>query len=137
MITPRSLHALSASDRRLLAESAWLLALVRVGLLVVQFPTLRAWLRRRRMLDHQPVWRLAWAVGAIARRWPGATCLAEALVMESMLLGHGHPASLKIGVRPGASRPDATRVAAHAWVECRGEVVMGSVAELDDYGVLS
>lgn len=136
----RTLHvvrSLGASDWRLLAEAARLLLVVRIGLAVFRFPTLHAWLRSRRHLPDQPIVRVAWAVRAVSRRVPGTTCLAEALMMESMLLSHGHAPALRIGVRAGDAPVPSGAVDAHAWVECDGKVVIGGVAQLADYGVLS
>ena len=138
MNTLPTLLALGSPDRQLLIEAARLFMLVRVGMLVVPFPTLHAWLRRgRRFRPHYSLVRLVWAVNAIARRWPGTTCLMDALVMECMLIRHGYAPTLKIGVRPGAPLPDAAPLAAHAWVECDGRVVFGVVEQLGEYAVLS
>jgi len=133
-----TLRIFSSPERRLLIEAARLFMVVRVGLCVVPFPTLHAWLRRGQdVRPHDSLVRLVWAASAIARRWPGTTCLLEALVMESMLFRHGYSPTLKIGVRPGASVSDAGRLDAHAWVECDGRVVFGAVEQLGEYAVLT
>ena len=123
----------SAADRALLAEALLLLLIVRVALHLVPFSTLRKRLDRRAVVEDRPVDRVAWAVGAAARRVPGTTCLAEALVAHNMLRRHGHAPVLRIGVREGDSSP----ITAHAWVECDGAVVMGAVDNLADHAVLS
>ncbi len=51
----------------------------------------------------------------------GKTCLATALVAQAMLRRHGHDARLRLGVR---RNPDG-KIAAHAWLEREGLVVVG------------
>jgi len=144
----RSFVTASASDRRLLVEAAVLLALVRVGLQILAFPTLRGFLDRvtsRRGgrvrpaapgSATEPANRVAWAVTAAARRVPGSmTCLSEALAAAAMLRRRGYAPHLRIGVQdPGnTSKP----LEAHAWVECDGHVVVGELENLAAYVVLS
>jgi hypothetical protein len=60
------------------------------------------------------------AVDAIARRLPlGLTCLHRALALVWLLRADGLAAALRIGVRPG----DGT-LAAHAWVEHSGVILL-------------
>ena len=57
--------------------------------------------------------------------------------MSTLLRRHGHVSDLKIGVRLGdRTRPDIP-LDAHAWVECDGRIVIGAVADLDEYAVLA
>lgn len=60
------------------------------------------------------------AVDAIARRLPiGLTCLHRALALVWLLRADGLAAALRIGVRPGDGN-----LAAHAWVEHGGVVLL-------------
>jgi len=74
--------------------------------------------------------RVGWAVQAAGRRTLKANkpCLAQALVAHRLLLKSGHPADLQIGV----TRADSGDLEAHAWVECRGRIVVGG-GELSRY----
>jgi len=136
MSTWATIRSLSGADRLLLAEAIQLRVIVWLGLHVFRFNALRAYLQRRPVSDHQRIDRVAWAVNAVSRRWPGTTCLAEALVVEAMLRRHRHAPVLKIGVNyPQLERKRSLE--AHAWVECEGVVVAGEVPELADYAVLS
>jgi hypothetical protein len=138
--------AQSSADRRLLCEAAVRLAFVRIGLYAVGFAVLRRWLGLRQPAADttQPsdsasgpaevAGRVAWAVQAAARRIPGATCLVQALVAEAMLRRRGYEPALHFGVR---QRPDRRSIDAHAWIELNGAVVVGAVANLGDYAVLS
>ncbi len=144
----RRFFAVSGSDRRLVAEAAALLVLIRAGLRIVSFPTLQRLLDRRakprggqthisgRGSASEPVNRVAWAVSAVARRLPGrTTCLAEALAAVTMLRRRGHAPELRFGVqdRGNGSKP----LAAHAWVECDGRSVIGELENQAEYTVLS
>src|SRR4051794_18572510 len=76
------------------------LGLVVVGLRLVGFRPLGAWIRRLSP-SHVAVnsgVRLAWAVSVASRYVPGAAvCLPRALATQALLLRSGHPACLHIG----------------------------------------
>ena len=132
-------RALCAADRWLVIEAAIFLTAARVGIAAVRFSVLRSALDRVPRVftpksSVQPpsgVARPGWAVAAVSRRLPfRATCLIESLAVDAMIRRRGYVSEIRFGVRP----PDAGALAAHAWVECEGAVVFGS---LDDYSVLS
>ncbi len=75
---------------------------------------------------------LAWAVGAAARRVPKASCLTQAIALESLLAEAGEEARLRIGV---ARKPDGA-FEAHAWVEHAGLVLIGDLPNLERFSVL-
>lgn len=68
---------------------------------------------------------IAWAVCAVGRRIPGATCLVQALAAEEMLLRHGHPAEIRFGAAKEAGKV----FVAHAWVVSGGKVLVGGESE--------
>ena len=79
--------------------------------------------------------RVSWAVPAAARRFPvQMTCLVQALAADTLLRRRGCHPLLRIGVSGGAGAPT---IEAHAWVECGGRVVVGDVADLPRYAILS
>jgi hypothetical protein len=113
---------LSAPDRRLLIEAFALVAAMRIALRTMRFESVRRMagrMERPRSSAVAPE-RIAWAVGAVARRIPGATCLAQALAARVMLARRRMESRLRIGVKK-----DGESVAAHAWVEHRGRVIVG------------
>jgi hypothetical protein len=120
----RSLR-LPAADWGLLVQAGTLLLAMRLGLLVLPFRIVRRLGWRARRVDgpdpRAPIHRIAWALAWANRIFPGATCLPRALAAEAVLRRMGHPATLHIGVARGSDRP----VDAHAWVECRGQIVAG------------
>jgi hypothetical protein len=131
----RSLRAREGGDVRLLAEAVLLHVMVTTGLRIVRYSRLTY------LLDCAPPARhahasaaaIAWAGGAAARRIGMMTCLAQALVVHTMLRRHGHLSVLRIGVR----RDGAASFEAHAWVECNGAVVIGELPEMAAYAVLA
>ena len=144
----RSFAALDDGRRRLAAEAALLLALIRIGLWILPFPALQHALDRcarwraggRSLSAPEPrpgeLDQVAWAVEAVARRLPGSTtCLAEALAAAAMLRSRAHAVEVRFGVERQNGR--ARALAAHAWVECEGRVVVGAVGNLAAYAVLS
>ena len=73
--------------------------------------------------------RISWAVRAASRFIPGASnCLVRALATQSLIGRFGYRSELKIGVR----KADDGGLAAHAWLESAGAVVIGEF-EIDRY----
>jgi hypothetical protein len=62
-----------------------------------------------------------WAVEAVSRRVPRATCLTQALAAQLLLRAHGYDSTLCLGVAGGGSDD----FMAHAWVERQGRVLIG------------
>ncbi|SRR6266571_1231324 len=125
-MTPwRKFAHLPAAERRLILAAAALTVGVTLALRVAPFRLVRAALTRvaRPMRGGPlPVPRIVWAVTAATRRVPGANrCLVRALVARALLARHRHPAELRLGV----ARWPAGALAAHAWVESEGRIVIG------------
>jgi hypothetical protein len=123
--------ALPATQRRLLIKATALLATVRVLLAVLPFHTVRSWLdsasrhTRRLAIDVTSPERLAWAVGAAGNLVPGGGhCLSQALALQIFLLRRGYPCKVCFGVRRDCSKD----LAAHAWLEHNGVVLIGGGA---------
>jgi Transglutaminase-like superfamily len=141
MRTWQRFRALNAADRRLIVEGAAWLVFVRIGLSVLPFLTLRRVLSRAGAIrpapgDRSPVpaQRVAWAVTSAARHLPFATtCLIESLAAQAMLRRRGVQCEVRVGVRPRQGRP---ALAAHAWVEHDGAVLLGQIDDLSEYAAL-
>ncbi|MGH9503143.1 MAG: lasso peptide biosynthesis B2 protein [Terriglobales bacterium] len=108
----------------LLRAAAWV-CLARVALWTVPFVKLRRAVAALARVRIPPTSRysadeLGWAVRAISRHVPHATCLTQALVLHILLRREGLPSRIQIGVSKDAGRFDA-----HAWVESQGRVVIG------------
>jgi hypothetical protein len=123
----------SAADRRLLVRAFGVHACVAVVLRIVRFRGLRRWLAAdhvgraagRDGIDGAAVERVVWAVRHAAAVAPwGRTCLTEALTAAVLLRRAGCETTLRYGVASaGAGRLDA-----HAWLEHRGDVILGHSA---------
>jgi hypothetical protein len=140
---------LGPDERRELLRAGLAVPVIRLGLSTLPFDTLNntldktldalvSWLGREGAGGERPaddaaeVERVRWAVAAVGRRLPGATCLTQALAARMLLGRKGIPARVRIGVR----RDEAGRIAGHAWLEsgaedggkdhgCRGEEAEG------------
>lgn len=119
-----TLQRLSLAKLRLLVAALVLLWLVRLGLWLLPFGTLRAWVcrarRRNRPQGTPPDW-VARAVYVAGRVVPGATCLVRAFAGYVLLRQCGHPGVLRIGV----VRDGEQGFSAHAWLECQGRILIG------------
>jgi hypothetical protein len=145
--TLRKVCSLDPADRRLLFEAIVLLAIAWVGLQLLRYATTEAVLRHlaARAPASGPtdtaeaagvgvVGRVRWSVTAAASRMPGAnSCLTKALAVRTMLARRAIDAELRFGVRGRPAKSDP----AHAWVECRGGIVIGEAPDLPHYTALS
>jgi hypothetical protein len=143
----RRWRELGTADRLIICEAIGLLAFAGLGLRILSFSMIRqllSGLRSQReafeVQDRGPAslcgsaGRVSWAVMAAGLRLPGTTCLARALVADTILRWRGCRAQMYIGVKE--RRPNGP-IEAHAWVECDGVVVMGALPDLGEYHVLS
>jgi Transglutaminase-like superfamily len=80
--------------------------------------------------------RLIWAIRATSRFLPGATCLTQALAAQALLGRSGYPSQVEIGVAVINEIHDAARrFQAHAWLVCKGQVVLGG-PQIEQYSSL-
>ncbi|NET04899.1 MAG: lasso peptide biosynthesis B2 protein [Symploca sp. SIO2B6] len=125
---------LSIGDNQLLIKTFVLLGLVRLGLWLLPFPSLRQAVAK---LSHshpkQPpikqisVGKIIWAVNLSSRYMPGGVkCLARALTTQVFMSRQGYSPQLRIGVAKG----EGGQLEAHAWVESQGQVVIGYLGNL-------
>ncbi len=74
--------------------------------------------------------RVAWAATVAGRRLLGSRpCLPQALAVRWMLLRHGEPTDLRIGVKKAADGA----LQAHAWLLRQGRVLIGGDASPTRY----
>jgi hypothetical protein len=131
----RRWRALGPADRELRRRAFVLLAAARAGAPLLAIGPLRRRLRAlagrapRGAATPAAVGR---AVDSAARRLPGSRCLARALAAEALLLRHGLPASLLLGV----ARAGPGGIEAHAWVLSGREAVAGG-GEVDRFAAVA
>jgi len=127
----RSVHRflrITARERCLLVEAAFLVLTIRLGLWLFPFRAVRWAIDKaapvtpvRSGCDPLSIERIAWAVERVSRYVPAATCLTQALAAQVLLRYQGYSPRLHIGVARGPGEP----LVAHAWVESEGRVVVG------------
>jgi hypothetical protein len=113
-------------EKRLALHCFMIVWLVRIGLWTLPLKLLRRWMDRTkrnldRSLDAAQVARLSGMIEFVSRRIPRATCLTQALALQTMLARRGTETSLRLGV----ARDDRGRFRAHAWLEQNGAVLIG------------
>ena len=122
----KRLRQLSRADWALLLRAGSVVCLVRLGLCILPFRSLRRVIARLRNGTIPPATRptparIAWAVAAASRLVPRATCLTQALATQVLLTRVGYRGVLHLGV----ALDDAGKLLAHAWLECQGAIIIG------------
>ena len=129
----RRLAALPMAERRRLLHAAIAVAALRFALWVLPFRWACSLVEARnpelRAFDEVPASRWAWAVRVAARRIPGASCLTQALALQWLLARAGQCARIHVGV----AKQGARGFEAHAWLESRGEILIGDDEPLDRF----
>jgi hypothetical protein len=122
----RRWRALPIDERRASIAAAWRLAAVHALLAIAGVPWTRKLLvRRANGIDHALAERAARAVQRAANHLPLRTnCLDRALALSWLLASGGIASTLRIGVR----KTSGDTLAAHAWVEHDGAVLLDEIA---------
>lgn len=137
----RNFLRLKSDDRNLLIYTYLLVNGIRLGLWRFPFAKLQRYLDRLSNTSFPgqsiAVYRLQtliWAVEQSSRYSPGLVkCLARALTTQVLLKQQGYPCELRIGVAKGQQG----KLEAHAWVESRGQIVIGHLPDLSRYKPLN
>jgi hypothetical protein len=126
----RRFVSLSPSEQQLLLRAAFLAGSIRVGLWLLPFRIVQrfAFGAKAKRNTNLPVDQVVWAVRAVSRCNPGATCLTQALTAQALLIQSGHQSHVEIGV----TKSDDSRFEAHAWVIFGDRVLIGG-PEVDRY----
>jgi hypothetical protein len=136
----RKFFSLPIKEQQVIVKAFFLLCIIRLGLWLVPFRTLQKILERlfrcpvtasEQSLSPEKVLsakKVSWAVRAVSRYVPSATCLAQALTLQALLSQMGIHSALELGV----TRNDESGFTAHAWVEIDGTVIIGG-EERDRY----
>lgn len=130
------LMRLPLCDQLLLVHAALLTGLTRIGLRWLSFQTVCHLLcyqqraPRISVSDEEKAVRLIWAVDVACRYLlDDKPCLTKALVAQRLLSRAGYRSTLQIGFRWVGDGP----VTAHAWLEDRGNILIGNLHNLDEY----
>ena len=121
-------HRVTLRELWLFIAALPVVATVRLALCVLPSRTILRIVRRFALASpaeathpRVPASLIVWAVEAVSRRVPGATCLTQALAAKVLLRCFGQGAQLCLGV---ARASDGT-FRAHAWLERNGRPVLG------------
>ena len=116
---------LSATEQQLLLQTALAVGAIRLALWLLPFSSVQERVSRASGKAHQshPVERIVWAVRAVSRCVPAATCLTQAMAGQLMLARSGHASRVQIGV----AKDDNRRFEAHAWLVCGERIVLGGI----------
>ncbi len=123
---------LPSRERRQFLRAVPILAAVRLALWFLPLRTalrLTCRIRDRRgpfPANRPGVHDIAQAVRRAGRAVPKANCLPQALAGQILLGRAGHESEVRIGVRQDPERG----FEAHAWLEHRGEVVLGELPDM-------
>jgi Transglutaminase-like superfamily len=129
----------SSTEQRVLIQSFFLLSMIRMGLFVLPFKSLLTLVNNmkltnsvrhtnNRILSN----RITWAIEKASRYVPFTTCLSKAFALQVLFSKQGYSSFLRIGI----SKNENEQLEAHAWVECKGQVVMGYCPDFTRYKVM-
>ena len=126
----RTWSRMSASERGLLLHACVRVFAVRTVLWVLPSRWIIRYVKRLSTPSRTPTLHastrvtpgeIVWAVDAASRRLPDATCVTQAVSALLLLRHHGYDARFCVGV----ARSKNGSLAAHAWLERGGRVLIG------------
>lgn len=113
----------SRADQSLLLKAAVMVAVIRLALWILPVAKIQLFAARTSSKPRTalPVDRILWAVAAVSRHIPAATCLTQALAAQALLVRAGHVSRVMIGV----AKDERSGFQAHAWLVLKDKVVLG------------
>jgi Transglutaminase-like superfamily len=131
----RKFLRLPPADRKLLISATLWLGVIRLGLWLLPFQSIRRLLgqsrrpsRRWSKISHVSPEQIAWAVTVAAHYIPN-TCLSRAFTTQALLERAGFSAYLRIGL----AKKRGGQLEGHTWVESQGKIVIGALEDLSRY----
>ena len=119
----------SWQDQILVVKATFLLILIRLGLKFLDLKTLRNQLKKISQPSQKSktkaisIYKTIWSITTASSYMPKVKCLARALAAKTLLEQQDYTATIRIGV----AKDREQAFIAHAWVECKGRVVMGGI----------
>ena len=130
----------SWQDQILVTKATFLLILIRLGLKFLALKTLQKQLEKiaRPSLKKDEksisIYKIIWSITTASSYMPQVKCLARALAVKTLLQQQGYTAKIRIGV----AKDQQKTLIAHAWVECKGRVVIGGIGNsVSKYKIMS
>ncbi|MEM9275134.1 MAG: lasso peptide biosynthesis B2 protein, partial [Cyanobacteria bacterium P01_F01_bin.143] len=105
------------------------LLLIRLGLKLLSLQTLKRYLDKVftspqiKSKNSVSLYKIIWSITTASSYMPQVKCLARALAAKTLLEQQGYSVMIKIGV----AKNQQQAFIAHAWVECKGRVVIGGI----------
>lgn len=132
----RRLLKLRLTDQALLIKALFLVGFVRLGLWCLPFKTMLGLIERASAGGHGGsdygqvrARRLVWAVTAVSRYIPAASCLTQALAAQVLLERSGLHTELRIGV----VKNSLGLLEAHAWLEDHTGILLGYLPNMAQF----
>lgn len=129
---------LPIGEKKLHFKAMSLVVVTRIGLWLLPYRMVEksvAFIASRAKMNGDADWKLIRSVSSSVKSCskyvPHATCLTQALAARTLLRLNGYDSELKIGVVK-----DAANLAAHAWIEIDGRIVIGKQHDHGRYFVL-
>ena len=119
----RRFASLDLGEKLLLLRALFLVSAVRLGLFLLPFRILQRFTKRGsgKSSAVRSAAKCVWAVRAVSRYVPGATCLTQALAAQALLAQSGYGSRIEFGVR----NDEHSGFLAHAWLVCGEQIVIG------------
>ncbi len=116
---------LSRAERKLLLRTLFVVGSIRAGLWVLPFRVVQRQAFKARKKEERPqsVEQYVWAVRAVSRCVPGASCLTQALAAQVLLTQAGYAPRVEIGV----AKNERNQFRAHAWLVLGDQVLVGGM----------
>jgi Transglutaminase-like superfamily len=140
----KSFTQLTGAERRILVRALFVVGFSRASLWILPIKAARIVVAGAATgAAAESVQQVTWAVKAVGRCLPGASCLTHALAAQALLVHSGFPSRVEIGVAKSEDsdsdsdkdRFEPRRFQAHAWVVCHGQVVLGG-QQIERYNCL-
>ena len=115
----------------------WQLFIVQPVVWILPFKSWQALLLKseqptKRVRSELSLEKISWLVMVASSFVPRSSCLTRAIVTKRLAERHGYLLDISLGVK----RMDKGLFAAHAWIEHKGEVLIGQQVKLDSYSKL-
>jgi len=114
---------LTRVERRILMRVGFVVGVTRAALWLLSADSARRVSARVARGTAGSLEQLVWAVKAVSRYLPHATCLTQALAAQALLVQSGVPAQVEIGV----AKEGLHHLQSHAWVVCYGQTGLGGL----------
>ena len=136
----RKFIRLKNGDRQLLLLAGLTLILLRLGLWLLPWKVLYAGIRKIAPIspdlaqpDNLTLYRVVKAVNRVSKLMViEPKCLARALTTQLLLIRQGYSSELCIGV----AKNQEGKFEAHAWVECKGRIIIGKLSNHSQFKTL-